>query len=128
MGAASLAACSSSSEQSNGPATLTMVEYQKIRSDAVAKVLPDFEAAMKKKGKQVTVKLIREELPDDQFKTKITQQYNAGEAPDVTDYGAPFVPGFAGAGYLLDLTPYLERSGDWGSFYPDVRGRLVRPT
>jgi multiple sugar transport system substrate-binding protein len=127
IGAASLAACSSSSDQSKGPVTLTMVEYQKTRSDALAKVLPDFQAAMKKQGKQVKVKLIREELPDDQFKTKITQQYNAGEAPDVTDYGAPFVPGFAGAGYLLDLTPYLDKWSDWDSFYPDVRDQMVQP-
>jgi multiple sugar transport system substrate-binding protein len=126
-GAASLSACSSSSNESSGPVTLTMIEYQKIRSDAVAELLPGFEAAMKKKGKQVKVKLIREELPDDQFKTKITQQYNAGEAPDVTDYGAPFVPGFAGAGYLLDLTPYLDKWADWDSFYPDVREQVVQP-
>jgi multiple sugar transport system substrate-binding protein len=127
LAAGSLAACSSSSNESNGPVTLTMVEYQKIRSDAIAKVLPDFEAAMKEKGKQVKVKLIREELPDDQFKTKITQQYNAGEAPDVADYGSPNVPGFAGAGYLLDLTPYLEDWADWSSFYPDVRDQVVQP-
>jgi multiple sugar transport system substrate-binding protein len=127
MSAMSLAACGSSESDSDGPVTLTMVEYQKLRSDAVAKLLPDFEAAMKKQGKQVKVKLIKEELPDDQFKTKITQQYNAGEAPDVTDYGAPFVPGFAGAGYLLDLTPYLEDWKDWGSFYADVREQVVQP-
>lgn len=127
VGASSLAACSSSSNESDGPVTLTMVEYQKTRSDAIAKVLPDFEAAMTKKGKKVKVKLIREELPDDQFKTKITQEYNAGEAPDVTDYGAPFVPGFAGAGYLLDLTPYLDKWSAWSSFYKDVRDQMVQP-
>jgi multiple sugar transport system substrate-binding protein len=127
VAAGSLAGCGSSGSESKGPVTLTMVEYQKVRSDAMAKVLPDFEAAMKKKGKQIKVKLIREELPDDQFKTKITQQYNAGEAPDVADYGAPNVPGFAGAGYLLDLTPYLDKWSDWDSFYPDIRDQVVQP-
>jgi len=110
-----------------GPVTLTLVEYQKVRADAVQKLLPEFEAEMTRQGRDVKVKLIRDILPDDQFKTKITQQYNAGEAPDVADYGASFVPGFAGAGYLLDLTPYLEKWPEWQSFYPDVRNQIVQP-
>jgi multiple sugar transport system substrate-binding protein len=107
--------------------TLTLLEYQKPRADAVEKLLPQFEAEMKKQGRDVTVKLVRDILPDDQFKTKITQQYNAGQAPDVTDYGASFVPGFAGAGYLLDLTPHLEKWDGWKDFYPDVREQIVQP-
>src|SRR5215207_1472727 len=126
-----LAACSDGdsggSEKASGPVTLTLVEYQKPRADAVAKLLPEFEADMAKQGRDVKVQLIRDILPDDQFKTKITQQYNAGEAPDVTDYGAPFVPAFAGAGYLLDLTPYLEKWDGWESFYPDIRKQIVQP-
>jgi multiple sugar transport system substrate-binding protein len=116
-----------SDQPAKGPVTLTMVEYQKLRADAVAKLLPGFEAEMTKQGRDVKVKLVRDILPDDQFKTKITQQYNAGEAPDVTDYGHPNVPGFAGAGYLLDLTPYLEKWPDWQSYYPDVRNQIVQP-
>jgi multiple sugar transport system substrate-binding protein len=131
LGAAlALVACGGSSpesQKSDGPVTLTLLEYQKPRADAVQKLLPQFEAAMSTQGRQVKVKLIRDILPDDQFKTKITQQYNAGQAPDVADYGASFVPGFAGAGYLLDLTPYLNKWGDWQSFYPDVRNQIVQP-
>ena len=115
------------SPSATGPVTLTMVEYQKTRADAVAKLLPEFEAEMTRQGRDVKVKLVRDILPDDQFKTKITQQYNAGEAPDVTDYGTAFVPGFAGAGYLLDLTPYLDKWPDWQTFYPDVRNQIVQP-
>jgi multiple sugar transport system substrate-binding protein len=128
--AGSLAACSdadTASKKSNGPVTLTLVEYQKPRADAVAKLLPEFEAAMSKRGHDVKVTLTRDILPDDQFKTKITQQYNAGQAPDVADYGAPFVPGFAGAGYLLDLTPYLKKWPEWASFYPTVTNQIVQP-
>jgi len=128
--AGSLVACTDGgggSKKATGPVTLTLVEYQKPRADAVEKLLPEFEAAMAKQGREVKVKLIRDILPDDQFKTKITQQYNAGEAPDVADYGAPFVPGFAGAGYLLDLKPYLEKWADWESFYPDIRDQIVQP-
>jgi multiple sugar transport system substrate-binding protein len=116
-----------SEQVSKGPVTLTLIEYQKVRADAVQKLLPEFEAEMTKQGRDIKVKLIRDILPDDQFKTKITQQYNAGAAPDVTDYGATFVPGFAGAGYLLDLTPYLDKWPDWQSFYPDVRNQIVQP-
>jgi multiple sugar transport system substrate-binding protein len=131
-----LVACSGGSTDSRssatappakGPVTLKLLEYQKPRADAVEKLLPEFEAAMKQKGRDIKVTLIRNILPDDQFKTQITQQYNAGEAPDVTDYGATFVPGLAGAGYLLDLTPYLKSWPEWQTFYPDVRQQIVQP-
>jgi len=130
VAAGTLAACGDAGDESDeakGPVTLTLLEYQEPRADAVEKMLPDFEAAMTKQGRDIKVKLIRDILPDDQFKTKITQQYNAGEAPDVTDYGASFVPGFAGAGYLLDLTPYLKKWSEWESFYPEVRDQIVQP-
>ena len=107
--------------------TLTILEYQQPRADAVAKVRRAFEAAMKKQGRDIKVKLVRDIMPDDQFKTKITKQYNAGDAPDVTDLGASMVPDFARAGYLLDLTPYLEKWKDWKSFYPDIRDQIVQP-
>jgi multiple sugar transport system substrate-binding protein len=122
-----LTACGSDDEEASGPVTLDLVEYQQPRADAVAKLLPEFEAAMKSKGKTVKVNLVRDILPDDQFKTKITQQYVAGNAPDVADFGSSYVPGFAGAGYLLDLTPYLEKWADWGTFYPDIRQQIVQP-
>ena len=136
MGVGALVACSGSSTDSGagstapaaqGPVTLKLLEYQKPRADAVEKLLPEFEAAMKQQGKDIKVTLIRNILPDDQFKTQITQQYNAGEAPDVTDYGTTFVPGLAGAGYLLDLTPYLNGWSEWQAFYPDVRQQIVQP-
>lgn len=122
-----LSACGGGSGKANGPATLTLLEYQKPRADAVATLLPKFEAAMAARGQKVHVKLIRDILPDDQFKTKITQEYNAGNAPDVTDYGATYIPGLAGAGYLLDLTPYLSKWSEWKTFYPEVRKQIVQP-
>ncbi len=132
---AALTACGGSSTPSgasgsaaaSGPVTLTLVEYQKIRADAAASLLPKFEAAMAAKGKQIKVNLVRDILTDDQFKTKITQQYTAGNAPDVTDYGATLVPGFAGAGYLLDMSPYLSKWADWNSFLPVVKEQVLQP-
>lgn len=126
--AAGLSACDSGgSKNPSGPATLTLLEYQKTRADAVAKLLPKFEADMAARGRKVKVKLVRDILPDDQFKTKITQEYNGGTAPDVTDYGATYIPGFAGAGYLLDLTPYLSKWPEWNTFYPQVRQQIIQP-
>lgn len=122
-----LAACEQPNGGEKGPATIKLLEYQKIRADAVAKLLPEFEAAMSTKGQTVKVELIRDILPDGQFKTKITQQYSARNAPDVTDYAATHVPGFAGAGYLLDLTPYLEKWPEWERFYPEVKKQIVQP-
>ena len=74
---------------------LTMLEYQQPRADAVAKMRRAFEAAMEEAGRDIKVELVRDILPDEQFKRKITKQYNAGEAPDVTDLGASMVPAFA---------------------------------
>jgi multiple sugar transport system substrate-binding protein len=129
-----LTACGSSgsnnkggSKSASGPVTLTLLEYQKIRADAVAALLPKFEADTAAAGQQIHVNLIRDILPDDQFKTKITQEYTGGNAPDVTDYGATYIPGFAGAGYLLDLTPYLSKWSEWKTFYPQVVEQIKQP-
>jgi multiple sugar transport system substrate-binding protein len=128
---AGLTACSSggagATKDANAPVTLTLLEYQKPRADAVEKLLPQFEAAMAAQGRNIKVTLVRDILPDDQFKTKISQEYNGGTAPDVTDYGATYIPGFAGAGYLLDLTPYLAKWPEWNTFYPQVREQIVQP-
>ena len=121
-----LSACSSGSS-SSGPVKLTLVEYQKARADAVAALLPAFEKAMAKQGKKVTVNLVRDELTDDQFKTKITQEYNAGTAPDVADYGTTLVPGFAGAGYLMPLDDQLKAWSGWKTFFPTVKQQIVQP-
>ena len=126
-GGSSSTSSGTSSSSGSGPVTLTLVEYQKLRADAAAQLLPQFEAAMAAKGKPIKVNLVRDILTDDQFKTKITQQYTAGNAPDVTDYGATLVPGFAGAGYLLDMSPYLSKWADWNSFFPVVKSQVLQP-
>lgn len=124
--AGGLTACSTGTGGS-GPVALTLVEYQKARADAAAKLIPGFEHAMAKQGKKVTVSLVRDELTDDQFKTKITQEYNAGTAPDVADYGTTLVPGFAGAGYLMPLDDQLSKWSGWKTFFADVKKQIVQP-
>lgn len=126
-GGASSSGSGGGSSPAGKPVTLTLVEYQKIRADAAALLVPKFEAAMAAQGKNIKVNLVRDILTDDQFKTKITQEYTAGNAPDVTDYGATLVPGFAGAGYLLDMSPYLAKWSDWSSFFPAVKDQVRQP-
>src|SRR5262249_11871546 len=48
-------------------------------------------------------------------------------APDVADYAASFVPGFAGAGYLLNLSPNLAKWSEWSTFFPDIKRQIVQP-
>ena len=108
------------------PVTITIMEYQQTRIDAVAEAIPGFEAAMKEQGLDITVELIGEPLTDDQFNTKITQQLIAGEAPDLIDMGDRFVVGLAGAGYLAPLDDYLADWDGWDHYFPQFKEALVR--
>ena len=127
VAAGGLTACSAgSSSSSDGAVTISIVEFQKSRIDSMKKVLPGFEAAMKKQGKNVKVNLVADVLTDDQFKTKLTQQLIAGEAPDVIDLGDSLVPGFAGAGYLAPLDDYLSKWDGWKHYYPQFKKAMVR--
>jgi multiple sugar transport system substrate-binding protein len=124
--AGGLTACSPGSNEADGPVTITITEFQQTRIDAVKKEIPGFEAEMKKQGKDIKVKLIADVLTDDQFKTKMTQQLIAGEAPDLIDLGDSLVPGFAGAGYLAPIDDYLEKWDGWEHYYPQFKEAMVR--
>lgn len=126
VAAAGLSACSAGDEGGDGPVTISIMEYQQTRIDIVEKLIPGFEAEMKEQGRDVTVNLIADQLNDEQFKTKITQQFIAGEAPDVIDMGESLVPGFAGAGYLAPLDEYLEEWDGWEHYYPEFKDASVR--
>lgn len=117
-----LAACSESDDGgTTGPATITLLEYQQARADVVEDLIPEFESDMAEQGKDIEVELVTDILTDDQFRTKITQQFHSGTAPDVVDMGGSYVPGFAGAGYLLQLDEYLQEWPGWEEYYPIVK-------
>ena len=127
LSAGALSACSSGEGDSgDGPVTISIVEFQKSRIEAVRGLIPGFEAAMKQQGRAVTVNLVADELTDDQFKTKLTQQLIAGEAPDLLDLGDSLVPGFAGAGYLAPLDDYLDKWDGWQHYSPQFKEAMVR--
>src|SRR5215207_3391410 len=127
------AACGSGGDKSSGgtktsgPVELTLEDHQKPRVELVRKLLPQFEEAMKAQGKQITVKLVEGPAEDGAFKSKLTLDYNSGNAPDVTSIGAADASGFAASGYLLDLTDRLNGWADWQHFYQRLRDEAVQP-
>ncbi|NEE01020.1 ABC transporter substrate-binding protein [Phytoactinopolyspora halotolerans] len=124
-----LAACSDSGEQTDaesGPVTITLLEYQQARADVAEQLIPEFEQAMAEQGKDITVELVADILTDEQFRTKITQQFHSGTGPDVVDMGGSHVTGFAGAGYLLQLDEYLEEWSGWDDYYDSVKEQAVQ--
>lgn len=100
---------------------LTLLEHQDPRIKEIRELLPKFEAAMKAQGKNITVRLQEGPAPDSEFRTKLTLDYNAGNAADVTSYGFSWVPDFVAAGYLLDLTDRLNGWADYQKFYKSIR-------
>src|SRR6201999_2259656 len=100
----------------SGDITLTLLESQQIRAQILQKLIPQFEAAMAAKGQHITVKLVKDIVPSNNYQTLLTEDYNAGTAPDVADYGITWLPDFAAAGYLLNLAPYLDKWSGWKSF------------
>jgi multiple sugar transport system substrate-binding protein len=104
--------------------TLTLLEHQKPRCDVLTKVLPGFESAETAAGKNVKVNLVCDVVEDEAFRQKITLDYQGDSPPDVTSYPGAWVPGFATASYLLDITDRLNAWPDWSAhFYQVLRDR-----
>jgi multiple sugar transport system substrate-binding protein len=112
---------------SGGPVELTLEDHQKPRVELLRKLLPKFEQAMTAQGKQIKVKLVEGPAEDGAFKSKLTLDYNSGNAPDVTSIGAADASSFAASGYLLDLTDRLNSWPDWQHFYKRLRDEAVQP-
>lgn len=123
------AACTSDSGGSGeGPVELTLLDHQEPRVELLKKMLPQFEQDMKKQGKEITVKLLEGPAEDTQFATKLTLDYNSGNSPDVASFGNSSTVDYATSGFLLDLTPMIEKWADWDDhFYEQLREELVQP-
>lgn len=106
------------------PVELTLLEHQKPRQDVLAKILPMCEASMAKDGLNVKVNLTGDVVEDEQFRQNVTILYQGDNPPDITSYPGAWVPDFATAGYLLDMSDRLAAWPDWGAhFYPVLRDR-----
>ncbi|WP_440695878.1 ABC transporter substrate-binding protein [Clavibacter nebraskensis] len=125
--AVGLSACSSGGGSAeDGPVTITIMETKQTNIDAIEKVIPGFEAAMKEQGKDIQVDLIADQLTDEQFMTKMTQQLIAGQAPDVLDIGENMAIAWSSAGYLAPLDEYLDEWDGWSHYYPAVKQAMTR--
>jgi multiple sugar transport system substrate-binding protein len=127
--AVGLSACSSGDRDGSGedgPVTITIMETKQTNIDAIGAEIPGFEAAMKEQGKEIKVDLIADQLTDEQFMTKMTQQLIAGQAPDVLDIGENMAIAWSSAGYLEPLDGYLEEWDGWSHYYPAVKEAMTR--
>jgi multiple sugar transport system substrate-binding protein len=111
----------------SAPIELTLGQHQVARQQVQVAALPLFEKQMAALGSNVSVKVVENTLPDNNYQTLVTERYNAGTAPDVDDYGSNWVPAFAEAGYLLNILPYLSKWDQWQDFYKPVVNELLQP-
>ncbi len=103
---------------------LTLLEHQKPRLDALAKIIPMCETSLASAGLNVKVNITGDVVEDEQFRSNVTIQYQGDNPPDVTSYGGAWVPDFATAGYLLDISDMLTGWADWNDhFYPVLKDR-----
>ena len=114
--------------QSPAPVTLTVLEHQAARIEALNKIKPMCEESLKAQGMNVTLDIQDAQVADDSaFHTKLPIVYQGDSPPDITSYPGAWVPDFAAAGYLLDLTDRLAAWPDWsGHFYQVLRDRAVQ--
>ena len=122
--AASAAAPSAAPSTAAEAVELTLLEHQKPRLDVLAKILPMCEASLAEQGLNVKVNLTGEVTEDEQFRQNVTILYQGDNPPDITSYPGSWVPDFATAGYLLDISDRLAAWPDWEAhFYPVLRER-----
>ena len=107
--------------------TLTLLEHQKPRLDVLAKVVPMCETTLASQGFNVKVNVTGSVVEDEQFRSNVTVLYQGDSPPDITSYPGAWVPDFATAGYLLDITDKLTAWPDWsGHFYQVLRDRATQ--
>ncbi len=102
--------------------TISFIDHQKLRTSVWPRWIPKFEAAMAAKGTPIKVQLQIGPTPDVDFTTKLTVNYGANNPTDVVASGAGALAPFVSAGYLRDLTPYVNKWPEWQKqYYPVVR-------
>jgi multiple sugar transport system substrate-binding protein len=108
------------------PITLTVWDHQAPRLQAMASLLPRFEAQMAAQGVDVKVQLVSGDATDQVFADQLRTAYAAGTGPDLTSFTPDLAPSFESQGWLLDLTSRLAAWNDWQAhFYPVLRQRVT---
>jgi multiple sugar transport system substrate-binding protein len=117
-------AAATASPSAAAPVELTLLEHQKPRQEVLAKILPMCEASLAKDGMNVKVTMTGDVVEDEQFRQNVTILYQGDNPPDITSYPGAWVPDFATAGYLLDISDKLAAWPDWAAhFYQVLRDR-----
>jgi multiple sugar transport system substrate-binding protein len=122
IGGVALAGCSAGSpaeqeeEADSGPVTLTITANAITGGKNAAEadwfanyVIPEFEAAQKEEGRDVTVEFEAQGVDDEDYKTKIALDLQSGGGADIIGMDGIWVGEFAEAGYIKPLS---EVGGD----------------
>lgn len=126
-GSSSSAAVATAAPSAAPTVELTLLEHQKPRQEILAKILPMCEASMAADGMNVKVAMTGDVVEDEQFRQNVTILYQGDNPPDVTSYPGAWVPDFATAGYLLDISDKLAAWPDWAAhFYQVLRDRAMQ--
>jgi multiple sugar transport system substrate-binding protein len=122
--ALALAACSSGEDQpadTNEKVTLTIVDNAIAGGKNASAagwiqdwVIPEFQSAMKEKGKDVTVTFQPQGVDDEAYKTKIALDLQSGAGADVISLDGIWIGEFADAGYIKPLPEVAgDRADEW---------------
>ncbi|WP_169729416.1 extracellular solute-binding protein [Thermoactinospora rubra] len=116
-----LAACGQSGGSGGGDAielTITQNAISGGKNAAAADhltkwLIPEFEKAMKAKGKNVKVKFVPNGVDDEQYKTKLALDLKSGKGADVIDIDGIWAGEFAEAGYIKPLAELVPEADSW---------------
>ncbi len=110
-----------------GAVELTVLDHQVLHLQALALLLPRFEAEMAAAGHPVHVRLETGPTDDGEFRAYLEAAYAKGTGPDLTAFAPDLVPALVAKGELLDLSDRLAAWPDWQAhFYPVLRQRAVQ--
>lgn len=127
FGAAVIGSAATKTAAQGDPVELTLLDHQEPRLALLEEMLPLFEEQMAEQGMNITVQLQEAPAPDTEFQTKLTLDFNSGNAPDVTSFGGTITADFAAAGYLMDLSTHASEWPDWEDhFYPQLRDQQIQ--
>ncbi len=88
-------------------------------------IIDAFNAKMQAEGKPFRVKASPGPATDNDYVTKVTLDAASGTLGDIVSVNSAQYEDMVAAGYLADLTPYLEKSEDWKQYSQVVKDQLV---
>ena len=83
-------------------------------------IISKFEKKMKSE-KGVDVRVFLDTIPHKGYAERLVADVSAGVAGDVIHIPVKFLFPFAESGYLLDITPYVNKWNEWDLYYPTAK-------